>query len=545
VNKLPYRIVILVAACLAFGQAATAQVSLHQQIDAAILAKAAGQEPAALSTDSEFIRRVFLDLSGSIPSAKRTREFFADTKPDKRLRLIDELLAADSYVARMENLFHVMLMERRGDNEDWSVFLRDSVKSNKPWDNIASEILDPISEEENRRGAAFFITKRLEKYGQNPTDFPGLTRDVGRLFLGLDLQCAECHDHLFIEDYKQVDFKGLFAAYGNTFIRRDVKFGAVGEKAMKAKLEFVSVFDPEQKSTGPRLPGGKEFVIPVSQTDVKKPKLKTPPPRPEFSPLKLIAASVTNSGNIQFAMNAVNRFWFSMMGRGIVHPLDLHHSANPASHPKLLKLLADEFVKHKFDIKWLLREIALSKTYQRSGQFEGAKIPDLSLFLVASERHLTAEQLLQSVLVASNETRLIDAPSKAADKTASEDAAIDPNAVPVYSELKTKFLAAFASSAREPELEVNSTVKGALFWRNAIDVQRVLAKRPGNLTDQLIAMDNKKAIDELFMAILSRAASTEESQLFADFIAAEKDRETAMRDAAWALLTSAEFFTNH
>jgi hypothetical protein len=538
----------LVAAVFATTRA-VGQSPLHERIDAAILAKANGTAPADICTDAEFVRRVYLDFSGSIPTAKQTREFLSDKSPGpgKRQRLIDALLAAPTYATRMENLFHVMLMERRGDDENWSAFLIDAFSNNRPWNEIAKEILDPISETEKRRGAAFFITKRLEKYGQNPTDFPGLTRDVGRLFLGLDLQCAECHDHLFIEDYKQIDFKGLFAAYGNTFIRRDVKFPAVGEKEMKAKLEFVSVFDPTQQSTGPRLPGGKEFAIQVSTVDPKKPKPKKAPPRPQFSALKLISESVTKDENKQFALNAVNRCWFVLLGRGIVHPLDLHHSANPASHPELLAMLADEFVKHKFDIKWLLREIALTDAYQRSSQIAGEKIPDAALFLVSAERHLTAEQLLQSVLVATHETRLITIPPKEAPKPASDapEPKVDLNAAPVYSELKAKFLAAFANAAREPELQVNSTVKGALFWRNAVDVQRLLAKRPGNLTDRLLAVDNDKVVDELFINVLSRMPTAEETRLFEKFLASNKNRQIAISDAAWALLTGAEFFTNH
>ena len=136
-----------------------------------------------------------------------------------------------------------MLMERLGDHDEWLSFLEQSIRDNKPWDQIVREILDPNADDEAIRGAAFFWTKRLENYGQNPVDYPALTRDVGRLFLGVDLQCAQCHDHLFIDDYKQADFQGLAAFTWHTFIRKDVQFPAVGEKVIEAPVEFASVFN--------------------------------------------------------------------------------------------------------------------------------------------------------------------------------------------------------------------------------------------------------------------------------------------------------------
>ena len=167
-------------------------------------------------------------------------------------KLVTTLLASPDYVRRMRDLFDAMLLERRGENPEWSKFLEKSFEANKPWDQLVREIIDPESEDETRRGAAFFYTKRLEKIGQQDTDFPGVTRDVGRLFLGMDLQCAQCHNHLFIDSYKQQDFQGLFTVYQNTFIRSDVKFPAIGEKVMTAKKEYMSVFDKVPLAVGPR-----------------------------------------------------------------------------------------------------------------------------------------------------------------------------------------------------------------------------------------------------------------------------------------------------
>ncbi len=155
-----------------------------------------------------------------------------------------------------------MLMERLGDHPEWTRYLRTSFESNKPWDVMAREILRAAPRDESTRGSAFFYAKRLEHYGQNPIDYPGLTRDVGRLFLGKDFRCCQCHDHLFIDDYKQADFQGLHAFFQNTFLQ-DAKYPTVGEKPTTGRLDFMSVFKKVPHQTGPRLPGGKEMAVPV------------------------------------------------------------------------------------------------------------------------------------------------------------------------------------------------------------------------------------------------------------------------------------------
>lgn len=547
---------VLIASILVFatGGNCRADAPLHERIDELISASAADRPVAALTDDSEFLRRVWLDFAGRIPSAETVTAFVADTSADKRGRVIDELLAADTWPERMTDQFHIMLMERRGEDDGWNAWLQQSFKDGKPWDQLVRELLDPDGDNEATRGAAFFMTKRLEKYGQNPTDYPGLVRDVGRLFLGMDLQCAECHNHLFIEDYKQVDFKGLFTVYQNAFIRGDVKFPAIGEKAMTAKLEFVSVFDPTQAATGPRIPGGRDFEIPeLKPADPKQPKPKTAPSRPDWSALKIIADELTSRENRQFALNTVNRVWFSLMGRGIVHPLDVHHSANPPSHPELLDALADALVASDFNIKSLQKEIALSNAYQRSTRLPGADAtPPPETFLVGIERRLSAEQLMWSMLAATGQTDMIsvEPPAETEEAAATTDASVSDKPsteLPALPEIRTAFMAALANDAREPEEVVASTVKSALFWRNSDVVQRLVLRRQDNLLDRLASIDDHDALtNELFLNVLSRAPTPDEQAAVTEFLASlPDDKDVALRDVAWALLTSIEFYVNH
>jgi hypothetical protein len=561
-SRLRNRILLLAAILLCDGlRLALAESDdhpLHTRIDAIIHSEAGADSSATVCDDAEFLRRVSLDLSGTVPSSEVTRKFIADTTGDKRTQLVDNMLASPKWASRMADLFHVVLMERRGDDADWRAWLEQSFAANKPWNQLVYQVLNADADDEENRAAAYFMSKRLDKYGQNPVDYPGLVRDIGRMFLGQDLQCAECHDHLFIDDYKQLDFQGLFAVYRNTFVRRDVKFPAVGEKAMTVPIEFVSVFDPTQRKTGPRIPGGSSFTIPEPKPlESPAPKKKQPvPPRPEWSAVELLARELTRPENRQFARTAVNRIWYVLHGRGLIHPVDLDHSGNPPSHPQLVDLLTDEFIAHDYDVKWLMREIVLSQTWQRSSRLpEGVDTPKPDRFLVAIERPLMAEQLLASVIQATEsaeslkpETATPTEPTSNSNKTATDESNLDDGSeAPTLAELKTAFAGAFANEAREPEGEFKATVKGALFWRNSAEVQKLLHRRPGNLIDRLMKIEQLDSlIEELYLAVLSRFPSPDETTVMTSFInSADVERETAIRDAAWALLTSVEFSVNH
>lgn len=506
---------------------------LHQRIDALILAKASGQPASALADDGEFLRRVYLDLAGRIPSVQETKAFLQDKSADRRAKLIDQLLAGPEYPRRMQELFNVIFMERLGDNAEWTKYLQASFQANKPWDQMAREILNGRSTDDAAKGAAFFYSKRLENYGQNPVDYPALTRDVGRLFLGMDLQCAQCHDHRFIKDYKQQDFQGLFAFFQNAALV-DAKAPAVGEKLMTKKLEFQSVFNKVPKATGPRIPGGPEIDIPMMKKGEEfavppDPKKKFPG-IPKFSPLAKLGEQLPTADNKAFVKNSVNRLWFVMLGRGIVHPLDLHHADNPPSHPELLDTLAAEFVAHKFDIKFLLREIAISQAYQRSSVLPSvagkpaAKIAP-ELFLVGLERRLTAEQLLWSILEATGEKESAKAGIAA---------------------LQAKFVKAFANPAREPEDEFAPSLKAALFVLNDDAVLALLTAKPGNLIDRLAKLPDDQIADELYLSVLTRPASAEEKAEVAKYLAKNAARKPiALGHLTWALLASTEFCLNH
>ena len=516
----------MIVCLLALTAAAWAEeVALAPKIDALLSAKA--NKPAT-ADDAEFLRRAWLDFDGGIPTADEARAFLADKTPDKRARLIDKLIAAPRFAVRMADAFHVMLMERRGENEAWKAWLVESFKTNKPWDAMVREMLAPDFLNEKQRGAGYFITRRLEKVGQQDTDYPGLTRDVGRMFMGIDLQCCQCHRHLSVSDYKQIDFSGLYTVYQNLKLQAaDEKHKTpwVSEGLIAAKYEFVSVLTDKKAQTAPRIPFGEEVMLPAATGDdawLVKPDRKTKEVgQPKFSPLREIAQRIPAPENALFAKNIANRVWFLFIGKGIVEPLDLHHTENPPADPALLELLGKELTAHKFDLRRLIREIALTQTYQRAG---------------AHQRHLTAEQKLRAFLIATGERDRLE-------KNTKPDVAVDALKYSL-ADFEKAFAAALTNPAKEPELAANPSLRSALFFRNSDHVQWALKPRAGNLIDRLAKLP--EPADELYLTVLTRLPDAAEKTQLREWLGKHgSNKALALGDYAWALLGSTEFFVNH
>lgn len=512
--------------CGVEGEIVGADEQIADRIDA-IIAAQAGTEVAPQTDDFAYCRRVYLDLAGRIPSMAELVAFVNDSAQDKRGQLVERLLTSPEFVTHMRDVWNVQWMERMGDHPEWLAFLEHSFRENRPWQEVTRQILHPDEESELLRGAAYFYTRRLDKYGQNPVDLPGLTRDVGRLFLGVDLQCAQCHDHLFIDDYLQLDFQGLHAFVSHLTIRQDVSFPAVAEQLVDKKTDFMSVFLKEPRQTGPRLPFGEETEIVVfakGEEFVVPPDRKTRfPGQPKYSPLEHLASSLPTLENPRFVRNAVNRWWWLLMGRGLVHPLDLTHAGNPPSHPEVLDLLAAEFVAHQGDIRWLIKTLTATETYQRSSrlpQAESTRMPHPDRFAVALEKPLSAEQLASSVWQATGQA---DVPTK---------------------EIRQRFVTAFASPPREPELDFAPSVKAALFLSHDEQVLSLTQTAPEKLSLSTAA-DFSAQLDIVWKTVLSRPATPEEIAAAESLRSRSGNDTQATSQIIWALINSTEFCLNH
>ncbi|MBC8325598.1 MAG: DUF1549 domain-containing protein [Verrucomicrobia subdivision 3 bacterium] len=360
------RLFLIVTLLPVWGATAADGLPFHVRIDRHVAAGQVGPL-AGQASDGEFIRRLHLDLTGRIPSSAEARDFIDDTSATKRRAAIDALLASPEYARHMATVFDVMLMERRADKyvktPAWRGYLRDAFAANKPWDAMAGEI---IGTDGNRTGiphaAAKFILDREAE--------PNLvTRDLARKFFGMDLQCAQCHDHPNIDDYYQRDYFGIYAFVSRSFVfRPDAQKPAVLAERATGEAKFKSVFTEISGGMRPRVPGDFEITEPVFSLGdewqvAPNPKNKNLRGIPKYSRRAQLAKHAAASP--YFGRNIANRLWGHMMGRALVEPRDGLHTGNPSAHPELLGLLADEFAAHNYDVRVFLRELALSQTYQR------------------------------------------------------------------------------------------------------------------------------------------------------------------------------------
>jgi hypothetical protein len=357
---------------------------LHVRIDRLVDGGQVGAL-AAKATDAEFVRRVYLDLTGRIPSSVEARAFLDNNAATKRRELIDRLLASPEYARHLAVSFDVSLMDRRADKHvktpEWRQYLFDSFAANKPWDKLAGEMF--ISDGDKNattakapRAAAKFIMDRDMEVNL-------VTRDMARKFFGMDLQCAQCHDHPNIADFYQRDYYGIYAFLSRTYIfQPDKKKPALLAERPTGEVSFKSVFTSVSGRTRPRLPVGREVTEPVIKpgeeyTVKPNPKNKNQRPIPKYSRRGRLAELAAD--NRMFQRNIANRLWGHMMGRAVVEPRDGLHTDNPAAHPALLEVLTDGLVEMKFDMRAFLREVALTKAYQRSSMLpDGLATPDVA-----------------------------------------------------------------------------------------------------------------------------------------------------------------------
>jgi hypothetical protein len=337
---------------------------LHARIDE-VLARGIATSLPDRCSDETFIRRASLDFRGFMPTAEEVRAFAAEPASDKRARLVDAFIADPQHARHLATVLDVMLMERRAEKHvkpaEWRAWLREQAAARTPWDALVRSLLAADGSEGTPRGAARWLLDREAEPN-------ALARDTARLFLGMDLSCAQCHDHPRIADYWQRDYQGLLAFFSRTYLFQPdpMKPAVVAERA-EGEASFVSVFTKISGQEKPRLPGEAAIVEPVvapAEAWVVAPneKDKTVRPVPRHSRRAGLADPLTTSR--AFALNAANRFWATLLGRGVIEPVDLRHTANPPAADALLEILADGLVALKFDISAFWREVALSRAYQ-------------------------------------------------------------------------------------------------------------------------------------------------------------------------------------
>jgi hypothetical protein len=469
------------------------------------------------SDDAEFLRRVYLDLVGVIPPAAKVTEFLKSTDPAKRAKVIDELLADPRFGKQMSEIWSGLMIPRQIDNRRIShaplqKWLADNFNSDKPLNKIVYELLTSIGEEDKNGAVSYFVG--------NPT-VDKITDNVTRMFMGVQLQCAQCHNHPFT-DYKQTEYWGM----AQFFIK--VRLTANPAKAAKAG-EAVGVFE-----SGTAVKGKKGAVLPDSYKKVPAKFLQGEQPKIGLDdPARPVVASWLTSGkNPFFAKAMANRFWYQMFGRGLVNPVDDMNDDNPPTHPELLAALAEQFTANDFDVRYLLRAICNSETYQRTSRPTGTNAEDVAYYSHRRVRVMSPEQLYDSITAAVGK---IDQAKGAGfgGKAGKGGAALNG---------RDGFTNFFRIEEGTDPLEYQMGIPQALRLMNSPQM---------NSSSQAVAQamqgtkNPTEIIENLFLRTLSRRPTAQEIERFSKHVTSAADARVGYGDVLWALLNTSEFTLNH
>src|ERR1051325_8757570 len=375
--------------------------------------KAENVTPAKPADDATILRRLTLDLNGRVPTLSEMEDYLKDTSPDKKAKLVDRLLASPAFNRHGALTFDAFMQysdgrPRKGDKGNPLYdYLLTSFNENRGWDRIFKDIMLPDEKDAKKAGAADFLKARVK-------DLNRLTIDTSSTFFGVNVSCAQCHDHPHVHQWTQDQFYGM-----KSFFARTVDSGGfLGERDFGV-VKYIPNKGTEKVSpilflTGKKIdaPGMNEPTGAEKQKENQRlnqgKKGKAPPAPPNFSLRgKLVEIALAPESRAFFAKNIANRMVHRFMGRGLVMPLDQVHSENAPSHPELLDWLARDTAEHGYDLKRLVRGLVLSKTYARSSRWDGDKLPDDRLFAVASVRPLAPMQMATSLKLATADPKTL------------------------------------------------------------------------------------------------------------------------------------------
>lgn len=484
--------------------------------------------PAEHCSDRQFVRRAYLDLAGRIPTVEEVGEFLEDSGDDRRDRLIDRLIDSEDFVIHFADLLDALLMGRADESKyaerakhGWRAYLESVLRQDRPWNEVASEILLARPDEESKRGSVWFLYERDNEH-------QAIAEAIAPAFFGVRVECAQCHDHMMADEILQEDYWGLVAFFNrgkneNTKNGPRVVESAIGGFSEFATLTGESVpnqltFFGKAADEQPRPEKGKK------QEDDDKlyvaAKVEGEPRVPLYSRRSRFVEDIVN-GHPLLARAMVNRLWAMLLGRGIVHPFDEMDSVHPPSHPELLDWLADDFSANGFRIKQTVREIARSEAYQLSS-IRPEEVDDPASFAWYLERPLTAEQMSRSIQL-------------------SLRGSLDNNHT-IVGGFRQQFLDVL------PDTNV-VTVGDALFLSNSRKLDTYISNswQPEHLLSRASERTSPHdQVELLCQTILCRPPSEEETAAMADYLKDhEESTKSAIEQVAWALLTGAEFRFNH
>jgi hypothetical protein len=481
-----------------------------------------GIVPSSPTDDATFLRRASVDICGTLPTRDEVNEYLNDTSPDKRERLIDRLLNRPEYASYFTLKWADILQNRgagyatskqRAGTTLFASWIRDSVESNKPYDQFVSEILTATGSQNENPPAIWYRTVRKS---------PEYVESVAQAFLGVRVQCAQCHHHP-TERWSQSDYYGLAAV-----------FSRVGRKGGFADAEVPTDEIIYLKETGE--------VIHPRTGEVLKPQPLGGTPFAiglQDDPRESLARWMTHADNPFFARTMVNRLWAHFLGRGIVHPIDDARSTNPPSNPELLDALANDFIASGYDVKHLIRTITKSYAYRLDSAPEPGNAGDTQTFARFYARRLPAEVILDGI------SQVLEVPTVFPGVPAGTRAIQLPD-----ENVAAHFLDVFGRPARMSACECERVdapaLTQALELVNSTEIQRKLTEASG-YAQQLAGRDlpNDAVAEEIFVRVFARNPRPDELKAASEYLAGQSDRAEACRSLLWSLLATNEFLFNH
>jgi hypothetical protein len=496
-------------------------------------------EPAAQVDDLNLLRRLMLDLAGRIPTTGEAKQFQEDKSETKRQALVDRLLASPDFAFHHRNeLDRELLPQNRGDGE-FRKYLLWATQQNRAWNQMFQDMVVGDESDEYQKAAMQFLRTRVGSVDD-------LTNDTSILFFGVNVSCAQCHDHPLADDWKQDHYFGMQSFFSRTYLTKskmlaekfygDVKFKTTKGVEKQARFMFLNGSvseEPEKKLSDDERKKLDEEVKKLQKDDKAKPR------KPDFSPRsELVKLALNEEGASFFARNIANRIWNRMFGQGIVNPPDQLHSGNPASHPELLNWLARDLRTHGFDLKQLIRGIALSKAYSRSSRWEKDMDPPGDYyFALAQPRILTPRQYSISLFIAArNPPHWEQWTTKPPEDWAKERERLE------------KRTDSWFRMFEPPTANYQVPVDEALLFSNSSQVRDDLLRDSGErLLGHLKGIDDSsEAIDAAFWAIVSRPPTDVEKLTIGKYLESRsEDRPAAMKQFVWALITGPEVRFNY
>jgi hypothetical protein len=502
------------AAVLPAGKALDSSALAHR-IDQALEGrlKAEGVAASPLAGDAEFLRRVYLDLTGHIPPTDRVVAFLNDRDPKKRARLIDELLASPEYGKRQADLWQKLLVQPNSNNRFFfqilpkmKEMLEGEFNKNKPWDAMVRELVTatgPVNE--NLYGVYLLAAGTPDK----------MTDSATRLFLGVQLQCAQCHNHPFA-DWKQTEYWGMAA-----FFTR-VRFQ--GNPRQMLRQGTTVTIREGGRGRAPRLPVSAKRV-PPKFLQGKEPNLEG-----KDAYRTVLAHWMTAPQNPYFSKAMVNRTWGQLFGRGLVNPVDDMHEANPASHPQLLTDLSRNFAASGFDLKYLIRSICNSRAYQRTSKPFG------------NNRDAAPELYSRMAIKVFSPEQTFDSLQLVLGRTFQNVQRRGPMGRRFNLSPRTLFVASYAIEDGADPTELQAGVPQVLRLMNG----PAFNNGPGLARMITTGKTAAGVIEQMYLAALARRPTVVERDRLTAYV--NKNPETSRQayiDVLWAVLNSSEFTLNH